>query len=63
MGFAFLLARSEGQGVGELEGNAPDETIYIVDAADVTRPREICHIKGIIRAVMRDAETGGDLLA
>jgi len=64
LGFAgILLARSEGQRLGKMNGDSAQEAVDVIDANDMARTGEVCHVKGIVRPVVRDTEPGRDVLA
>jgi hypothetical protein len=45
-----------------LNGYTPQETVYVVDPADVTGSREVCHVEGLVGAVTGNTETSGNVL-
>jgi len=58
-----LFARFEGQRLAKLNSDTTQKVVYLVNPADVSLPGEIGHVKRVILAVVRHAESGGYLLA
>lgn len=58
-----LFAGLERQRLGELYRDSACKLVHVVDSADSSLTDETCHIKGIIRAESRHAESRDDILA